>query len=151
MLRDVFAELFDGVVECLGKFTSPIHAQLPNTLTNSRPIFQEIDEQILPMIDVDANVLPEDNSKFCTHLVIDPGQRPNGTVIASLDMLVLRSANGPITRCESGRCIQLIAIAERVAPAIVNGSNVQKDGFISIWIAEWLNAVSVDNISDISG
>jgi hypothetical protein len=150
VLRDVFAEVFNGIIECLGKFTGPIHAQLLDTLTNSRPVFQKIDEEILPMVDVDANVLPEHNSKFCTHLVIDPRQRPNGIVITTLDVFVFIRFKILATG-ESGRRVQLIAIAERVAPAIVNGSNVQKDESISLWIAEWLNAVSVDHISDISG
>jgi hypothetical protein len=150
MLRNVFAELFDVVIECLGKSTGPIHAQLLDTLTNGWPVFQEIDEQILPMGDFDADVLPEHNSKFCTHLVTDPGQRPNGIVIASLDVVVLRRAKRPTVGSESRRRIQLIAITERVAPAVVNDSNIQIDESILLWIAEWLNAESVDHISDVS-
>jgi hypothetical protein len=105
MLRDVFAEFYDGVIERLWEFTSPIHAQLLDTLTNSRPVFQKIDEEILPMVDFDADVLPEHNSKLCTHLAVDSGQRPNGIVIASLDMFVLRRTKRPIASSKSWRCV----------------------------------------------
>jgi hypothetical protein len=75
------------------------------------------------MVDFDANVLPEHNSKLCTHLVVGLGQRPNEIVIASLDVFVLRSPKRQIARSESGMCEQLIAIAERVASAVVDHSN----------------------------
>jgi hypothetical protein len=136
MLRDVFADLLDGVIECLRRFTGPIHAQLLDTLTNGRPVSQEIDEQIHPMVDFDANVLPEHNSKLCTHLAVDPGQRPNGIVIASLDVFVLGSPKRQIARSESGRCEQLIAIAERVASAVEDHSNAQIGQSSLLWVAK---------------
>ena len=106
------------------------------TLTNGRPVFQEIDEKILPMVDFDANVLPEHNSKLCTHLAVDPGQRPNGIVIASLDVFVLGSPKRQIARSESGRCEQLIAIAERVASAVEDHSNAQIGQSSLLWVAK---------------
>jgi hypothetical protein len=149
VLRDVVAEVYDGVIESLGKFTSPVHAQLLDTPTNSRPVYQKINKQILPMVDVDANVLPESNSKLCTNLVVDLGQRPDVIVIASLNMFMLRRAKIPTARSESWRRVQLIAIAEWMAAAIVNNSNVQIGEPILLWIAERLDEVVVNHISDI--